>query len=114
MGLDMYLHKRQSEEIGYWRKHNRLHGLFEQMWRERHPDAQDDFNCVDMLLTMTDLDKVERAIKDKLLPKTSGFFFGQDSYDYYDKEMQKTDLEIIKQAKEATENGYDIVYSCWW
>jgi hypothetical protein len=63
---------------------------------------------------MTDLDKVERAIKDKLLPKTSGFFFGQDSYDYYDEEMQKTDLEIIKQAKEATENGYDIVYSCWW
>ena len=57
MGLDMYLHKRQSEEIGYWRKHNRLHGLFEQMWRERNPDAQDDFNCVDMLLTMTDLIK---------------------------------------------------------
>ena len=45
MGLDMYLHKRQSEEIGYWRKHNRLHGFFEEMWRERNPDAQDDFNC---------------------------------------------------------------------
>ena len=114
MGLDMFLHKRKSDEIGYWRKHNRLHGFFEEMWRERHPDAQDDFNCVDMILTKSDLDKVESAIKNRLLPKTSGFFFGQDSYDYYDSEMQKKDLDIIKEAKQAIKDGYDVVYSCWW
>jgi hypothetical protein len=84
------------------------------MWRERNPDVKDDFNCVDMLLTKSDLDKVESAINNRLLPKTSGFFFGQDSYDYYDSEMQKSDLKIINEAKKAIKDGYDVVYSCWW
>jgi hypothetical protein len=30
MGLDMYAHKVQKEELAYWRKHNRLQGWFEQ------------------------------------------------------------------------------------
>lgn len=114
MGLDMYLHKRKSDEIGYWRKHNRLHGFFEEMWREYNPDTTDDFNCTDLVLSNKDLEKVETAIKNRLLPKTSGFFFGQDSYDYYDSEMQKADLEIINEAKQAIKDGYDVVYSCWW
>jgi hypothetical protein len=114
MGLDMFLHKRQSEEIGYWRKHNRLHGLFEEMWREKFPDSNDDFNCTDFRLSMEDLNKIEVAIKNRLLPKTSGFFFGEDSYDYYDSEMQQTDLDIIKEAKEAIKDDYEVVYSCWW
>jgi hypothetical protein len=114
MGLDMFLHKRQSEEIGYWRKHNRLHGFFEQIWKERHQNSEDDFNCVNMVLTISDLNKVENAIKNRLLPKTSGFFFGEDSYDYYDSEMQKYDLEIINEAKQSIKEKYEVVYSCWW
>ena len=36
MGLDMFLHKRpKGEEIGYWRKHNRLHGWMEHLWEKR-------------------------------------------------------------------------------
>jgi hypothetical protein len=117
MGLDMYLYKRksdQSNEIAYWRKHNRLHGLFEKMWRKKFPNSKNDFNCIDFHLDMEDLNKVESAIKNRLLPKTSGFFFGEDSYDYYDIEMQMSDLGAITEAIHAKSNNYEIVYTCWW
>ncbi len=54
MGLDMYLHKRpKGEEIGYWRKHNRLHGWMEHLWEKRGNTGV--FNCVDLLLDNDDL-----------------------------------------------------------
>ena len=34
MGLDMMAMKVKKEEIGNWRKHNRLHGWMESRWRE--------------------------------------------------------------------------------
>lgn len=113
MGLDMFLYKRQpSEEIGFWRKHNRLHGWMEKLWEERGNTGE--FNCTDLVLYMEDLTKLQKDIEEKNLPKTGGFFFGNDSYDYYDEEMQQEDLNIIKQAKKSIEEGYDIVYNCWW
>ncbi len=113
MGLDMYLHKRtKGEEIGYWRKHNRLHGWMEHLWETR--GNTEVFNCVDLVLYKEDLDTLENVIKGKDLPSTKGFFFGGDSYNHYDADMQQEDLNIIKNAKQAIKDGYDIVYSCWW
>jgi hypothetical protein len=113
MGLDMYLHKRpKGEEIGYWRKHNRLHGWMENLWEKRGNTAE--FNCVDLVLDNDDLNQLQKDIEEKELPTTTGFFFGGDSYDHYDADMQQEDLNIIKNAKQAIKDGYDIVYSCWW
>ena len=116
MGLDQFLYKKpKSKEIGYWRKHNRLQGWMQNLYENKGGDGT--FNCVDLDLTMDDLDMLERDIKNDNLPKTQGFFFGDDSYDY-EKEIleqqKKEDLEIVEEAKKAIREGYTVVYNCWW
>ncbi len=136
MGLDMYMYStdkhieslevenREKEgeereedqaEIGYWRKHNRLHGWFEQKWCNRHSEAETDFNCVRYYLNAEELNELYDAVKNDKLPATEGFFFGNDSYSYEDREEQKKeDLEIIETAKKEIEEGRFVYYSCWW
>jgi hypothetical protein len=83
-----------------------------------------DFNCIDLLLTMEDLDELENIIDTKSLPETGGFFFGDDSFswmgadgkpygknDYYYKEK---DLEFVKEARERIADGHKVFYGCWW
>jgi hypothetical protein len=91
MGLDQYayaacavlpgleLAEGDIEKIGEWRKHNRLQGWMEALYRDKGGDAE-VFNCVDVDITLDDLDALETAINGRDLPQTSGFFFGDDSY----------------------------------
>lgn len=77
-----------------------------------------DFNSGDTAdLDDDDLDALERAIKEKTLPETAGFFFGE-SYDPDDPEFnaQRTreDLEFIAKAREAIADGYHVYYTSWW
>ena len=88
----------KAEEIGYWRKHNRLHGWMEHLWEKRGNTAE--FNCVDLVLDNDDLNQLQKDIEEKELPTTTSFFFGSDSYDHYDEQMQQEDLDIIKNANE--------------
>ena len=67
MGLDMYAYRRKKgqskddmEEIMYWRKHNRLHGLMEEIYREK--GGQDDFNCVTLRLKKKDMKRIIKTI----------------------------------------------------
>lgn len=136
MGLDMYMYStdkhieslevenREKEgeereedqaEIGYWRKHNRLHGWFQDKWYNRHSDADTDFNCVRYYLNAEELNELYDAVKNDKLPATEGFFFGNDSYSYEEREeMKKYDLEIIETAKKEIKEGRFVYYSCWW
>ena len=131
MGLDQYAHATnpddgESEEISYWRKHNRLQGWMENLWREKgRPNAHSDddalggadFNCVNLPLTGEDIDELEKAITGKDLPETGGFFFGGDSYEDYEHEewgYQKVDLEFVQKAREHLKDGCEVSYSCWW
>ena len=135
MGLDMYMYstdkhieslevenrakvdgeEEQEQELGYWRKHNRLHGWFEQKWYNRHNDADTNFNCVRYYLNAEELEELCDTIKKEKLPATSGFFFGNDSYSYEEREEQKKyDLEIIEKAKKELEAGKYVYYSSWW
>lgn len=125
MGLDMYLFAKEADkeaeeedvnvDIAYWRKHNRLHGWMENLYRDKFPDDTRDFNCVDLELTAEDLDRLEADITDKALPYTQGFFFGGDSYSYEDRDkMYEYDLDVIKKAREQMSNGMKIYYSSWW
>ena len=123
MGLDQYAEARRGEpstdedgytyyedsmELAYWRKHPNLQGWMEELWHEKGNDGE--FNCVDVELTLGDLDALEEALDESALPETVGFFFGTDSGDYY----AEQDREFIREARAAIKQGYTVVYNSWW
>ena len=136
MGLDQYAWARKGEpckdeegynvwpegeeELAYWRKHPNLQGWMENLWHEKgcpdgNPDTTgtgfgSDFNCVDLELTLSDLDCLEQSLDESALPETSGFFFGENSDDHY----AEQDRDFIVQARAAIKQGYKVVYSSWW
>lgn len=126
MGLDQYAFAREviksddEEEpvdidIAQWRKHNRLQGWMENLYRDKHPNSEKEFNCEEVELTTEDLDRLESDVNDKALPRTEGFFFGDDSYSWPEqKEIQEYDLAFIKEARQYIKDGYKIYYSSWW
>ena len=70
----------------------------------------EEFNCVDVELSINDIDNLETNIKEAALPETEGFFFGNDSSEYY----REQDLGFCADARKALEDGYTVVYSSWW
>jgi hypothetical protein len=122
MGLDMYAYaaaKANEEwgtgsqrEIAYWRKHPNLHGWMEQLWHSRNTDPAADpmFNGVELELTWEDLERLEEDIKNERLPSTSGFFFGDNSDDYY----RTQDLEFVKNARAELFSGLKVFYNSSW
>jgi hypothetical protein len=116
MGLDQYAYtrkpnqKEQQQEIAYWRKHNALQGWMESLWRDN--GGEGEFNCVEVVLTLDDINNLEAAVTRDNLPETGGFFYGEDSrFDEYQKEQT---LEFIKNAKAAIADGLIVAYSSWW
>lgn len=117
MGLDQYAYYQSDEtkdleEFFYWRKHNRLQGWMGNLFREK--GGEGEFNCKDLELTIEDLNKLEQCVRNKKLPQTEGFFFGNDSYEYYDEEFLERDLKFITEAKEYLNSGVKVFYSCWY
>lgn len=116
MGLDMYASRRApriSNELAYWRKHNRLHGWMEKLWRDK-TGSESVFNCEDVILELEDITNLEKDILNKELPESEGFFFGDDSYKDYEEYYKEDDLKFIKEAKQAIKEGDEVVYSSWW
>ena len=72
--------------------------------------GEDEFNCVDLELTLEDLDALEEALDESALPETAGFFFGSNADDHY----AEADREFIVQARAAIKQGYTVVYHSWW
>jgi len=97
-------------EIAYWRKHPNLHGWMEDLYYKKG-GIKESFNCVPVELDLEDLVNLEIAIKEKMLPHTSGFFFGESDTD---DEAIKADLKFIKDAKEAIFSGDRVFYDSWW
>ena len=118
MGLDQYAYSEDSNgertEIAYWRKHNRLQGWMENLYTDK--GGMEEFNTVDLELTLEDLDMLESTMMNKLLPETGGFFYGNDSYKDYESEYgYKSDDEMfINKAREELNNGNKVIYYCWW
>ena len=99
----------QPRELAYWRKHPNLQGWMERL--AEHKGLQyNSFNGVELELTAEDLDELERAVKKKKLPPTQGFFFGEDSDQYY---YQK-DLDFIRQARAELFMGLKVFYNSSW
>lgn len=100
-----------SVEIAYWRKHPNLHGWMEDLYRDKG-GIDEQFNCVPVELTMSDLDNLEEAIKEDELPDTVGFFFGQSCKD---SEATSYDLDFVRKAKQLILNeDKRVFYTSWW
>jgi hypothetical protein len=103
----------KPREIAYWRKHPNLHGWMEELWRSKNElGSVDDpmFNGVELELTWDDLNQLEQDIKEGKLPSTSGFFFGDDSDDYY----RAQDLQFVADAKAEVFLGLRVFYNSSW
>ena len=95
-------------ELAEWRKHPNLQGWMENLWYEK--GGEGEFNCVELELTLENLDALEATLDEEALPETSGFFFGGNADDHY----AEADREFIVQAHAALKEGYTVVYSSWW
>ena len=125
MGLDMYAfavakqdaigefemaRDCEREELHYWRKHHDLHGWMENLYRGKGGDAE-SFNCIPVELTLDDLDDLQQALLDDNLPRTQGFFFGDNPPDL---ETMREDLMFIQKCRIAIEEGKVVYYDSWW
>lgn len=109
---------RFGEELGYWRKANAIH----QWFVNNVQNGKDD--CEYYEVTPAHLGKLnsviqqvldDRSLAMKLLPPSSGFFFGStDVDDYYWGELEET-LKIIQTTLETTDWDKQIVtyHSSW-
>lgn len=123
----------KEEHVAEWRKHNRLHGWMEDLWKDKGrpyngslDDVEDNsmFNCIPVELTLEDLDQLEEDINAKVLPETGGFFFGDDSFDWGGEDGNKpkegdyyykmADLQFIEDARKAINKGKKVYYNSWW
>jgi len=100
----------KSDDLWYWRKHHDLHGWMSLLYKEKG-GTDPEFNCANLRLNKEDLDRLQKDVEENNLPQTSGFFFGNNSPD---EESKNDDLEFIKKAKEAIENGQAVYYDSWW
>lgn len=121
MGLDQFakIHNTETGEerdIAYWRKHNSLHGWMENLWKSKgcpgKVEGYEEFNVIPLKLTKDDIDQLAKDCFLDLLPKTTGYFFGEDSR-YNDHKMAET-KKFIEDALSAIENGYEVSYLAWW
>lgn len=71
--------------------------------------AADSFNCVNLALTADDLNHLESDIRNRCLPNTCGFFFGDS-----DGSETEGDLAFIASARAALGRGLAVFYSSWW
>ena len=114
MGLDQIaIAAKYGEEkiIAEWRKHNRLQGWMENLYRSQ--GGTEVFNCKPIDLTVDNINSLEDSVRNAELPKTEGFFFGSDSYEWMN-HYANQDLEFVEKAKEALADGWTVTYSCWW
>lgn len=109
MGLDMYLlggtNDRDTQEIGYWRKHPNLHGYIV----KHYAGGVDE--CQRIELTADDIQDILIAVEEGSLPETSGFFFGKSYGDETDR-----DVSILESTLKRMRNNpnYKVYYQASW
>ena len=116
MGLDMYLHgskfhtshvadetteqsyldgkkvKTSIVDLGYWRKHANLHGYIVKTF------ANGIDECQEIPLNEEQLEQIAKAIEERKLPHTEGFFFGKS--EWHEEEVPPSeDAKIFRDAK---------------
>lgn len=127
MGLDMYLEGKKYDlkrtetvdgfpcrekilDLGYWRKHPKLHGYIVEHFAENGVD-----DCKPIYLSSENMERIIAAIQEDVLPETVGFFFGESSTS---EEQRAEDVRIFEAALAwlKDENGYyhSVEYRASW
>jgi hypothetical protein len=103
----------------YWRKANAIHKWFVDNVQDDEDDCREYDVDIDQLKTLCSLlDKMlsmpkEEAIK--LLPTTSGFFFGSTEYDeWYWKDIEETRDRLNELLSDPTIDDYYFTYQSSW
>jgi hypothetical protein len=105
--------------VAYWRKANHIHNWFVQNVQ----DGKDD--CGQYRVTREQLMELEelcrKVSKDgtgetasKLLPTSTGFFFGTDEYDEYYFEETDNTAKRLGEILDAISDQYDFYYQASW
>lgn len=120
MGLDQYAYEQLPStenvesndpiEIAYWRKHAALHNWFNGLYLKQGNVLTDDFNGIEVKISLEELDELETVVKAKKLQYVDGFFFGTDSSEEY----YEDDLKFITKARESIKEGNTVFYNSWW
>lgn len=101
----------KPREIMYWRKHPNLQGWMRELYKRKCRSGDDPvFNGAEVELTWEDLDDLEHAVENNLLPYTQGFFFGNDSSAHY----REQDLDFIRKARAELFVGLRVFYNSSW
>ena len=129
MGLDMYAYFVDKEDViddfnikalprrchrdedWYWRKNRYLHNWVADLYHKKTGKSPEKFNCVSFRLYKEDLEVLKKAIKKRILPSRQGFFFGNNDYT---KENAERDLDFVKHAEKAIDDGLAVYYDSSW
>ncbi|MGL5191630.1 MAG: hypothetical protein ACRC7S_18470 [Cetobacterium sp.] len=139
MGLDMYLRKYGKDEKVldcvsanddcsicngciveevYWRKANHIHNWFVENVQNGVDDCGSYEVTIEKLTELRDIcNQVinDNSLAGKLLPTTSGFFFGSDEYDeYYFDDTERTKTALDEVIKEYNNSKCKYVYHSSW
>jgi hypothetical protein len=117
MGLDMYLYRKETEEVAYWRKANAIHG-----WFMKLTDV-DDCSPVRVdksaLIELRDdckkvLDEGTIETAQELLPPTPGFFFGGVEIDEYYWDSIRITYENLNEIIDNSTEDQEFEYCASW
>jgi len=126
MGLDMYLEGRtyffkdwdkmkegyrvkgEILDLGYWRKHPNLHGYIVQNF------AEGVDKCQEINLSEEKMEQLIRAVEERALPKTTGFFFGESDGSERESDLKTLNAALKWLRKESKRIGREIVYQASW
>ena len=109
MGLDMYFHKVQKEEVKYYRKFGELHNLIVDIAKELYGFDGDD-NCQTIHINEAFAESVIERLKSRKGLDHSGFFFGGPN----DDERFKDAINFMEECIEHIKKGYGIEYYAWY
>jgi hypothetical protein len=118
MGLDMYAYKVENADsktlsemmetgtcIAEWRKHHKLFNWMHQLYIAKTGDANSDFNCTPVMLTIGDLDALEKEVKSNFKSMPIGVYVGYEKNHYLPE-----DLAFIDEARKALRKKFAIVF----
>ena len=121
--MQLFPNKRISyitQEVGYWRKANQIHGWFVREVQNGNDDCGEYTVSVSQLKELRDLcayllRKKNKVLAIDLLPPTTGFFFGSDQIDedyWYDLRNTVEILDPIVDSKNSFMGTF--IYSSSW
>lgn len=118
-----FLSKNTKYLVGYWRKFNALHNYIVKNLADGEDKCQEIYmsdEAIDKIIDVLEQVSNNHSEAPRLLPPTTGFFFGsQDFDDWYFRDIEYS-LELFKKVKEIVhqeeekKNYFDVIYRASW